>query len=177
MVEITVPLLLDIIRTVGILVGIVYYITIMRNQQKNQELARSAQEQALGTRQAQLMYQIWNDYERFRESGLFWRDLEYEDFDDFWRRYSADENPDFWRRDVAIMGWYERIGVLVKTGLLDVHLMALSFGGPTRMLWENLEPILEPLREKFQYPRLWSETEYLCKEVIKYMEEHPELKT
>ena len=34
MVELTIPLFLDIIRTVGILVGIIYYLVIMRNNQK-----------------------------------------------------------------------------------------------------------------------------------------------
>jgi hypothetical protein len=34
MIEITIPLLLDVIRTIGILVGIFYYITIMRNADK-----------------------------------------------------------------------------------------------------------------------------------------------
>ena len=69
------------------------------------------------------------------------------------------------------------MGVLVKAGLLDIHLIALSFAGATRQLWEKLEPLLEPMREKFEYPRMWSETEYLCRELMKYMDEHPELKT
>ena len=38
MVEISIPLILDIIRTAGILVAIIYYITIMRNTQKTREL-------------------------------------------------------------------------------------------------------------------------------------------
>ncbi len=59
MVEITLPLVLQILQTAGILVGIIYYITIMRNTQKTrelslraQELTLKAQEQAKETRQA-----------------------------------------------------------------------------------------------------------------------------
>jgi hypothetical protein len=65
MVEITLPIVLQIVQTVGILVGIVYYITIMRSQQRtrelaleSQELTRKAQEQTLETRQTQLFMQI-----------------------------------------------------------------------------------------------------------------------
>ena len=35
MVELTIPLVLDVIRTLGILVGVFYYITTLRNQGKN----------------------------------------------------------------------------------------------------------------------------------------------
>jgi hypothetical protein len=183
MVEITLPIVLQLLQTAGILVGIIYYITIMRNSQKtreltleSQELTRKAQEQSLGTRQAQLMMQLWNDYDdKFRESGMYWQNLEYDNIEDFVN--DKFDDPDFMLRDSIIMSWYERTGVLVKAGLLDIHLIALSYAGATRKIWENLEPLLEPMREKLQYPRLWSETEYLCRELMKYMDEHPELKT
>jgi len=42
MVEITLPIMLQIMQTVGILVGIIYYITIMRNTQKTRELTLKA---------------------------------------------------------------------------------------------------------------------------------------
>ena len=67
MVEITLPLVLQIIQTVSLVVGIVYYLIIMRNSQRtreltlrSQELTRKAQEQALETRQAQLFMQLYN---------------------------------------------------------------------------------------------------------------------
>jgi hypothetical protein len=57
MVEITLPIMLQILQTAGILVGIAYYLVIMRNSQKTRELALNAQEKALETRQAQLFIQ------------------------------------------------------------------------------------------------------------------------
>ena len=69
------------------------------------------------------------------------------------------------------------VGVLVKEGMLDIRLIALNWAGASRMVWEKLEPILPQLRKQFNYPRMWSETEYLFRELIKYMEEHPELAT
>ena len=37
MVEITIPIILQIVQTVGILVGIIYYITIMRNTNQTRQ--------------------------------------------------------------------------------------------------------------------------------------------
>jgi hypothetical protein len=44
MVEITLPIILQLLQTAGILVGIIYYITIMRNTQKTRELTLQSQE-------------------------------------------------------------------------------------------------------------------------------------
>ena len=67
MVEITYQMILSTIQTIALIVGIIYYITIMRNTQKtreltleSQELTRKAQEQQLETRQAQMFMQIYN---------------------------------------------------------------------------------------------------------------------
>ena len=84
-------------------------------------------------------------------------------------------NPEFWVKDTRIMAFLERIGVLVKAGLLDMSLVALSFSGAINHVWEKVEPIIEQVRDKFQYPRMWSETEYLCKRLIEYMDEHSDL--
>ena len=53
MVDITLPIVLQIVQTAGILVGIVYYIAIMRNNQRTQQMQ-------LETRQAQLFMQLYN---------------------------------------------------------------------------------------------------------------------
>jgi uncharacterized protein HemX len=62
MVEITYQMILSTLQTIALIVGIVYYLIIMRNTQKTrelslraQELTLKAQEQAKETRQAQLL--------------------------------------------------------------------------------------------------------------------------
>jgi hypothetical protein len=148
-----------------------YYINTLRNTRKNQQLQ-------LDARQAQLMMQIWNRYDEHIRDGIdAWIAVEYEGFQDFWDNYSFDSNPDFWVKARRAVSWYEHIGVLVKAGLLDIHLIALAWAGNTRMFWEKVGPLLPGFREVLKYPRAWSETEWLCKELIKYMDEHPELKT
>ena len=48
----------------------------------------------------------------------------------------------------------------------------------TRRFYENIvEPIIDEAIVFFNMPRVWSETVYVCKELIQYMDEHPELRT
>ena len=70
----------------------------------------------------------------------------------------------------------ESLGVVVKAEFLDIKMVALMWAGLTRITWDKMEPIMEDFRIT-NFPRLYSEAEYLCKELIKYMESHPELQT
>jgi uncharacterized membrane-anchored protein YhcB (DUF1043 family) len=54
-------MVLSTLQTIALVVGIAYYLFIMRNSQRNQELTLKAQEQALETRQTQLFMQIYQD--------------------------------------------------------------------------------------------------------------------
>ena len=66
MVDVSYQMVLSTLQTVGLLVGIVYYLTIMRNSQKNQQMQ-------LETRQSQLFMQLFQyhiDKERWKDS---WR--------------------------------------------------------------------------------------------------------
>jgi len=60
MAEITYQMILSTIQTIALIVGIIYYLTIMRNQQKTRNLALQAQENALQTRQSQLFMNVYN---------------------------------------------------------------------------------------------------------------------
>ena len=169
MVDVTYQMVLSTLQTVGILFGIAYYIMTLNNTKKNQQMQ-------LETRHAQLMMQLWNTYiDKYRASVITLRQIEYEDFDDFWSRYGYDVNPEFWTEELKIMGWFENIGLLVREGYLDIRLIALAYSTPIRDIWNKFEPIYAELGEKWDWPRLWSETEYLYSELVKYHKEHPEL--
>jgi len=177
MVEITYQMVLSTLQTIALIVGIAYYLFIMRNSQRNQELARKAQEHTAETRQAQLFMQMYN---RFREDiqptdlSIFTTKLS--GFDEFLEKNKSDE--EFRKAVNALFGFYEGLGVIVKKGYMDIELVALMWAGTTRMFYENIvEPIVEGGIKYYDYPRWQSETIYVCKELIKYMEEHPELKT
>ena len=55
MAEITISLILQIVQTVGIIIGIIYYISVMRANQKSQERTLYAQEEAERIRQREMI--------------------------------------------------------------------------------------------------------------------------
>jgi hypothetical protein len=160
MVEITLSIMLQIVQTVGILVGIVYYLIIMRNSQRNQELARKAQEQAVETRQAQLFMNVYNTLAS-KEFQKDWEQMMHSDYDDFMAKYGLDANPDYWA--VFAMGstWIEGIGVLVRRGLIDPELVYDLMYGSIILFWERHLVILQSIREQLDLPLVWADLEYI----------------
>jgi CRISPR/Cas system-associated endonuclease Cas1 len=181
MVEITLPIVLQIFQTVGILVGIVYYITSMRNTQKTRELSLKTQEHTLETRQSQLFMNIYNQSftnPQFFEAHHRVRNLHWEDLDEYLVLFDY-MNPETRDNRLAmsvLIGFYEGVGVLVKENLLDIRMVALLMTGPVKEFWEKIAPVIEDEREHSNYPRYVSETEYLYNELMKYISEHPEFK-
>ena len=182
MAEITYQMLLSTIQTAGLLVGIFYYIMTLKNQQRNQELSLKAQQQTLETRQAQLFMGIYNqtvssDYVSARTKVAR---LDYSNFNDFMKIYDPDLSPEAKENYEALdymISFYEGLGVLVKEGLAPIRYVALLMAGITRRLWEKLGLVITEIREYNNQPRIASEWEYLYNELMKYIEEHPELAT
>jgi hypothetical protein len=182
-------MVLSTLQTIALIVGIAYYIIIMRNSQRtreltlqSQELTRKAQEQAIETRQTQLFMNIYNQgftNRQFVEDMKTVSRLQWEDYDEY-RAIFDSTNPETRNNDLArtmIIAFYEGVGVLVRENLLDIRMVALLMTGPTKDFWEKLKPIAEEVRERTNYPRWCSETEYLYEELMKYISEHPEIKT
>ncbi len=167
--------MLQIVQTVGILVGIIYYIIIMRNSQRTQQMQ-------LETRQVQLFMQMHQQISSIiieHVGDTDWITIlntKISSLDEYLQKRESD--PKFKLLMDSSFGFYEALGVLVKEGYLSIRLIALMWAGSTRMFYENIvEPIIEEGIVYWSYPRLWSETVYVCKELIKYMDEHPALKT
>ena len=180
MIEITLPIVLQIVQTIGILVGIVYYLTIMRNTQRNQELTLKAQEQALETRQVQLFMNLYETYRSptFRrqwDEAIF--KIEYEDWDDMNQKYNREANYDLLLSWFSVGTFFEGVGVLLKRNLIDISIIDDLLATSIRMAWEKIGPIEIESRKRFGHPRAFDDFEYLYNELMKYHEEHPELKT
>jgi hypothetical protein len=170
MVEFTLPVLLQIVQTVGILVGIVYYLIIMRNSQINQELALRAQEQALETRQAQLFMSIYgraNEVE-FWENFNEVRQWEWKSFEEYEEKYGS--NPKMRAKFGSLGTFFEGMGVMVKRGLIDVTVVDDLLSGPIMGLWQKHESIILEDRRRRSMPTMWEWFEYLYEEVRKVAE-------
>jgi len=95
-----------------------------------------------------------------------------------YEEYMQIQNDPELGRSLWVLGmFYEPLGVLVKEELVPMRLVAQTITGMTRMYWEKLVPIIEEGRRAMSLPRWYSETEYLYNELMRYLEEHPELKT
>ena len=64
MVEITYQMVLSTLQTIALVVGIIYYLIIMRNSQRTQQMQ-------LDTRRAQLFTQLYSEFSRPENLRLY----------------------------------------------------------------------------------------------------------
>jgi hypothetical protein len=154
-----------------------YYISTLRNSNKMRELSLKAQEQALETRQAQLFMQIYNKATSKEgiDSVQLLMEANWSSHEEWLEKYR--NNPVYYNALSFYIGYMEGLGVFIKENLVDIKLIALFFAGVTRMMWEQYRDIITEERKRLNYRRYASEWEYTYNELLKYMEEHPELKT
>jgi hypothetical protein len=156
MVEITLPIILQFLQTAGILVGIIYYITIMRNQQRtreltleSQELARKAQEQSLETRKVQLFMQIYHDMNSTENLRIYSELIRME-----------------WSMWVRLNG----VGLLVKDGHIDVGSVHDLMRQTILTQWEKWGDIIIRIREEYNMVGFCDGFEFLANEMVKEIE-------
>ncbi len=183
MVDVTYQMVLSTIQTASLVVGIIYYLTIMGNQQKTRELAFKAQEQALETRQAQYLTNLMNTFsstEFRRQWHTLWR-IEWKDFDDFKERFHG-KDVEVMSAYTSMMTYYESVGILVKSGLIDISKVYLLLAGGIKMTWERYLPLIMGDRVEFEeYDLLnrkrWENFEFLYGELIQFDQKQLELDT
>ncbi len=74
--------------------------------------------------------------------------------------------------------FYDGIGVLVKSGLVDVNLVSDIMSGSVTRLWERFRPAIYGIRERYRWPQYREYLELLYNEIKPIVErQHPELKT
>ncbi len=179
MVEITYQMVLSTLQTVGLLVGIFYYVTTLRNAQKtreltlqSQELTRKAQEQALETRQAQLFMQIYQEM----SSPEFYRiynellHMEWEDWDDYYRKYGSDNNPEAFAVRNSLHYRLNGVGLLVKADLIDVDRVYDLMRTTILWQWNKWEDIILKARELYNVPSYMEGFEFIAEEMVKESE-------
>ena len=162
-----------VLTGIGLAASIVYYANILNNANKTRGLQLKAQEQALETRQAQLLMQIVNHWSQpwIIDAREILDNVEFDSVEDALRL--VEEHPEAYKAYRMFMNWLEGIGVLVKGGYLDIKIIAELMSVAVKTTWEKYEPIIMYARNI--NPRHYIEFEYLYHAVMKYYEEHPEL--
>ena len=73
--------------------------------------------------------------------------------------------------------FFEGLGVLVRENLIDMRIIALTMSSDIVIYWEKMKPVVGDFRREWNSARLVDQSEFLYNELMKYMGEHPELKT
>jgi ribulose-5-phosphate 4-epimerase/fuculose-1-phosphate aldolase len=160
MVEITYQMALSTLQTAGILVGIIYYITIMRNQSR--------------AREAQFLLQfnqVFQDKEAIRD----WHDvlaMRFQDYQDFMENYDSKTNMESYLQRSRIWRMLNTFGHILKRGLVDPKTVydAIS-GGFIVRLWDNHGPIIREIRKHENAPLHLEGLEY-CAEAMRNVEKN-----
>jgi hypothetical protein len=163
MVEITLPIVLQIVQTIALIVGIVYYITIMRNQSK--------------AREAQFLLQL-NQVFQDKEAIKDWHDvlaMRFQDFRDFQENYDSLANTESYLQRSRIWRMLNTFGHILQRGLVnpDTVYDAIS-GGFIVRLWEHHGPIIKEIREYENAPHHLEGFEY-CAVAMKKVEENRQI--
>jgi len=168
--QVTFQTTFQFLQTVGILVGVYYYIITIRTNQRNQEIAQKNQEHSEETRKIQLLLDINKDIEGLG-SGLQYNvimDMKWDSYDDFVSKYGYENNPDSYRKRMRIWRNMHKNGLLVRDGLLDVRAIIDYVGDGPYYVWKKFIDIIEESRRLYDMPESFIGLEYLAGEIEKY---------
>jgi hypothetical protein len=121
-----------VIATAGVLIGVFYYVLEMRHQEKMRK-----------TDLVIRLYSTWESKE-FSEATLKTWNLEFEGYDDFVKKYGTWYSETEVYTALRMVGsFFELIGILLSCDLVDVSMVANTFGIPIETTWEKIKPLVE----------------------------------
>ena len=155
MVDVTYQMVLSTLQTLGILVGIFYYVMTLRNQNNS--------------RKAQLLLSLQKDiadfdsWKRHRETN-YW---EWADYDDFEKKYGSDNNPEAYASRLTDWYWMNTVGLMIKNNLIDAEMTYDTFGSSIIWSWQMWEPIILEQRSRYMGDNWMEYFEFLGKCMIR----------
>ena len=143
-----------IVAAAGVLVGVVYYVLDMRNQNK--------------VRQMDMIMRLYSYYcsEEYSKASGRYMATEFKDFQDFQQKYGVVGEHPVTTAFYIVLTFFEGVGALLKRKLTNIELLHELFA--VKMHWKKIEPIIEDVRKHFEEPRLYENFEYLYNETEKY---------
>jgi hypothetical protein len=142
------------IASASVTLAAIYYIWQIRHQTKIRQTDLVIRLSDFGTRKD------------FLEACTDIFEAEFKDYDDFVRKYGA-----FFSKKPIPMSYFtvgnfmERVGVLLKNGLLDVTLVSQLM--TVTDFWEKMKPLIEGIREEEHNQNYYAYFEYLYNEMKK----------
>jgi hypothetical protein len=136
---------LTYLTLVSIPVGVAYHIMTLNNTRKNQQLQ-------LETRQVQ-MFQYYIEKLSSPEIITASREIqkwEWKDSEDFINKYWYPDNPEKAESLRICFALYERIGILLKEGVIDLPMLYDMIGGIPIREWERFESVIDYIRVNYE---------------------------
>lgn len=136
------------VATVGLLVGVVYYILEIRQQTK--------------IRQTDLVMRLYSQFSspEFQKVYFEIQKREALNYHDYERKYGLS--------DVTTIGiFFEGIGILLKRKLVDIELVDDMFTTPVKQTWERMKDKTLEARKIRNQPEIFEWFEYLYNELKK----------
>jgi len=174
MVEVTYQMVLNTLQTTGLLIGIFYYIMVLRNQQKNQEISLRNQEETLKTRK----YAIYKGVMDIISSPygtkaiLLIQDNPISSYEE-WRELT-NSNKEYFQAWISVCHFLEISGIYLKESIMTIDMYAHYLPYWFLGFWRQNKPVIYKIRESVG-PSYFRNMEYYMDSLEKYFEEHPEL--
>ena len=164
---------LSTVQTVSLVIGIVYYVTIMRNQQKTRELALKAQEHATETRQTEIFMRLYEQLNN-AETYTSWAELVNQkvDNEEYVRKYDSSVNPVHFGKRAHLWFTFNTVGELLLMGIVKPELIyRLTLNTMVIIMWERWEHVIRETRVRENTPEIWGGFEHLYNEMVRLREE------
>jgi len=170
MVDVSYQMVLSTLQTVGLLVGIFYYVLTLRNQQKNQEISQRNQKAAHETRQLQYLLEFTKETVESSHKDLkqFWGSMtaEWSDFKDYLEKYGP--YTEHFNYRMSTWNRFHIAGLMVRDGLVDVKTYMEYVGDSPVKMWGKYKEIVYEYRTRLKNPVMYLGWEILAEEIEKY---------
>jgi len=166
MAEITYQMVLNTLQTVGLLMGIYYYIMSLSYTRRNQE-------ETLKTRKATLFHQTVGQTLTNDEPIKHVIRIEANPFSSHEEWLELIKDPDYALSSTYMRNFFENLGIYHKHGLIDLEMFADYQPHWGRMFWEMSKESIYEIRKR-RGPGFYQNFEYIIDAFEQYWKEHPE---
>jgi hypothetical protein len=95
---------------------------------------------------------------------------EWTDYADFDRKYGSENNVASSAKRYALWHDYNKIGMMLRKGLVDVEDLYMLGLWAVSLFWEKYKPIVEETRRRYAGKEYLKDLEYLAAEIAKYQQ-------
>jgi len=157
----------DLVAIFGVIAGFTYYVMVVRNSQRMQQLQ-------LETRKAQLYMQLFMRItsEEFVKKSIDLLRLEYDNVDEFMEKLLLGPDSSLHAKLFSMFWHIDGLGYMMSQKLIDPE-MVYNFGGGFAQVWhwKKWEPVIMRFRKRRDDPEFLKWFEYTAKEMMRIRQE------